>query len=147
MSLPQAAYPLKVSIAPDSSGSPGSYAQLNGLNKAKFGTKQTLIDSTYFTGTGAKGEFPTLRDADCQLSGHLSPGAGSGIISADTAQETLFLSVGAADAYVWVQFFWTGSSHGFSLQMIVESFDFDAAVADVIPYSCSLKANSLPVYV
>lgn len=151
MSLPSAAFPLLVNIAPDSSGTAGSYAPLNGLNKAKFSRKSTLIDATYFSGTsvnaGVTSRFPTLQDADISLSGHLKPGAGSGIISADTAQETLAISQGAADAFVWVQMYWTGSTHGFSIQMLVESFDIDASVGEVIPYSCSLKANALPVYV
>lgn len=147
MTLPIAGFPLQVNIAPDSAGSPGTYTQLNGLNKAEFGPKQTLVDSTYFTGTGAVNRFPTLVDADVSLSGQFSPGAASNVISADTAQETLFISVGLADAYVWIQMFWTGSTHGFSIKSIVESFKISAAVAGVVEMSFSCKAVAKPAYV
>lgn len=147
MAAPASSYPLVVNIAPDSSGSPGSYVPVNGLNKVDFGPKNTLVDSTYFGTTGATSRFATLVDADITLSGHFIPGAAANVVSADTGQENAFISIGLADRYIWVQWFWTGVTHGFSLQAIVESAKVSGSVAGVFEFSFTIKANTKPVYV
>ncbi len=142
-----AAYPLLVNIAPDASGAPGSYVAVNGLNKVDFGPKNVLIDATYFGTPGAVNRFATLVDADITLSGQFFPGAAANVISSDAGQENAFISIGLADRYIWVQWLWTGVTHGFSLQAIVESAKVSGSVAGVFEFSFSIKACSKPVYV
>lgn len=145
---PEAAYPSYFAVAPDSDGSAGEYASVGGDNKWSWGPKQTLVDSTYFGGDGAMNRFPTLVDVDVDVSGHFAGlTTAEGAISDDTAQNTLFASVGLADPYVWVKLLFGGSSgHGPSVKCLVDNFKLSGAIAGVIEFSCSIKGSGLPVY-
>src|SRR5271165_6625336 len=137
MALPTAAYPLSLKVAPDSSGSAGAYAVLGTCDKASYGPKRTLIDATYFGSGGAMGRFATLADTEISASGHYEPGTGATTYSIDTGQNTILASMlpAAADAFVWFQFFWSGATHGPSLQGIVDSFKVDGDTKDVFKFS------------
>jgi len=144
---PLAAYPLVANVAPDVAGAPGTYVPINGLNKSDFGPKATLVDATYFGTTGAMNRVATLVDADLSMSGQFAPGAAANAIASDAGQNTLFTAYSSADPYVWVQVFWTGSTHGFSIKCIVESFKITDAVAGVFEWTASLKAVAKPAFV
>ena len=145
---PQAAYPVDIEIAPDSSGSAGSYAPLGGDNKADFGPKQTLVDSTYFGGDGSVNRTGTLFDVDITVSGHFAGSTSGSTWSDDSAQNTLLASQFAADRYVWVKMLWSGSSgHGFTVKALVESAKVTTAVAGVIEFTATIKGSAKPTLV
>ena len=148
MSTPVAAFPIAVKVAPDSAGSAGSYAVVAGTNKADFGAKNTLVDATYFGGPGAMARFATLTDTDITISGQYTAPGTSGNPSSDTAQNTVMLSCIAttADRFIWVQFFWDGSTHGPSLKCVADGFKISAAVAGVLEYSFTIKGSGAVTY-
>lgn len=148
MALPTAAYPLALKIAPDSSGSAGSYATLGNCMKATFGPKRTLIDATYFGGAGAEARFAVLADTEISATGQYQPGTGSTTYSADTGQNSVLASLlaGATDAFIWIEFLWSGATHGPSLQAICDSFKIDADTHGVFTYSLSAKGSGAVTY-
>jgi hypothetical protein len=145
---PSPSYIVVVQIAPDVAGAPGAYVSLGNATKGSFAPKQDLVDKTYLGGNGARDKLPTIRDGQIQLSGQF-PGGGvatPGVVSSDTAQNTLFASLLAGDPYVWIKILWDGTTHGPSLQTILSGFKLEAAVAGAVDFSCSAEFNSAPVY-
>jgi hypothetical protein len=148
MANPTAAYPMAIKIAPDNSGVAGTYTSVGNVSKATYGPKRTLIDATYFGGAGAEARFGVLADTDISLSGHYLPGTGATTYSADTAQNTVLASLlaGASDAFIWIEFLWSGATHGPSLQCICDSFKIDADTKDVFKFSMTAKGSGAVTY-
>lgn len=146
MPNPSAAYLDLVSVAPDSSGSAGIYAQLNGLNSFDFDDKEDTVDSTYFAGAGAHAKFATLADSSWTLQGHFIPGTGPTVFSADPAQNSLIAACqpGTADRYVWIQSLFGGTgTHGPAVKALVKSFKITGKVAGVLEFNCSLEGSGV----
>lgn len=128
MANPVAAYAKKVQIAPDSSGSIGTPADLNGNATAGLDLKGETIDVSTINSDGFRKRIAGLRDAsvNCECF----------YLSSDTAQGTLAAAY-FSGAPVWAKIFLTGSA-GIVGQFLVESWNTSEGAADAIKANFTL---------
>lgn len=133
MSGPTAAYGAKVEIAPDSTGSAGSYAALGDQTKVTVTVKGEQIDITQLNSAGYRSKLAGLIDADVKLEAFSEYG--------DTAQGTLKTAI-TTRVPVWIKVTYESSHHITLSCMITDlQFDIDPAGAGKVSYSGSLAGQ------
>lgn len=132
MAAPLPAYARKAQVAPDSSGSAGSYATPSNETKADISLKAENIDVTDLNQSdGNRKRVQTLKDASGTIAGNVD--------AADTAQTTL-RNGWKNRTPVWMKLFIDATNY-FEVQMNVDSMDFSLDPAAVSTFTCSLSLN------
>lgn len=131
MSGPNASYPRKIQIAPDSTGVAGTYADLETQTKIDFDEKADNVDISQLNSAGYHQRLTTLLDSGISLE-YLYD-------SAATAQGTI-RSAKSGRTQLWVKLFLTAST-GVIVPMVVDDIKTSLDPAGVTKQSVSLSGN------
>lgn len=128
MTAASAAYPRKVQIAPDSAGSPGTYADCDLNTKLDWDSSADMVDTTDLNSAGLHKRTPVLLDNKVTLE-----------LNKDTSS-TPFTSLRSgmlARTQVWLKIYETAST-GYYFPAYVESIKSSYDPKDVSKASVSL---------
>lgn len=131
MATASAAYARKVQIAPDSAGSPGSYADLELTNKLDLDEKVDNVDISQINSAGYHLRLPTLLDTGVSLDFLYD--------STATAQNSI-RSAKSSRAQCWVKIYLTAST-GVIIPMVVDDIKTSLDPSGANKQSVSLSGN------